>query len=440
MAQDPELSDLLLRAFIARRGMKARSGPAAEGIEIIGEGLSASSLALRTYAARQNIPHRWVDADDVTGTALMSAEALNCDDLPAVLALGRVLRRATPEDLADYLGLTYRRGTGDVTDLVIVGAGPAGLAGAVYGASEGLSTILVDAIGTGGQAATSPRIENYVGFPSGITGAELTNLALVQALKFGAHVISPCAATGLDTGAGQLRVLLADGRDISARAVVVATGARYRSLPLPRWRDFEGAGIYYAATELEARAVVGRPVAVVGGANSAGQAALYLASRGCDVRLIIRNTDAGAGMSAYLLQRLYASPHVDLHTGSEVIGLLGSDRLTGVTVLERGTGAAADHSCVALFCFIGAEPATSWLDAVALDEEGFILTDVQLRPAGLGPAWDMLGRGPLPYETSIPGVFAAGDVRHGSAKRVAAAVGEGASVVRSVHQVVGMPV
>ena len=439
MAQDPELSDLLLRTFIARREMQHSYGPAGEGIEIIGEGLSASSLALRTYAARQNIPHRWVDADDVTGTALMSAVALNFDDLPAVVALGRVLRRATPEDLGDYLGLTYRRGTGDVTDLVIVGAGPAGLAGAVYGASEGLSTILVDAIGTGGQAATSPRIENYLGFPSGITGAELTNLALVQALKFGAHVFSPCTVTRLDTGAGQLRVLLADGRDISARAVVVATGARYRSLHLPRWRDFEGAGIYYAATELEARAVVGRPVAVVGGANSAGQAALYLASRGCDVRLIIRNTDAGAAMSAYLLQRLHASPRVDLHTGSEVIGLLGSDRLTGVTVLERDTGTSADHSCMGLFCFIGADPATSWLDAVALDEDGFILTGVQL-PADLGPAWDTLGRGPLPFETSVPGVFAAGDVRHGSAKRVAAAVGEGASVVRSVHQVVGTPV
>jgi len=437
MADDPELSDLLLRAFLARREM-LRSGPAARSVEILGSGLSAAALALRTYAARQRLPHLWVDSDTVAGQALMSAAGVAADDLPAVLTPGRILPRATPGELAEHLGLSYRRMSDKPVDLVVIGAGPAGLAAAVYGASEGLTTVLLDSVGTGGQAAASSRIENYLGFPFGLSGIDLTGRAAVQALKFGAQISSPCRAVALETDAEQLRLLLSDGTAIDARSVIVATGARYRSLPLERWSDFVGAGIYYAATELEARECDGHPVAVVGGANSAGQAALYLASRGRSVILVIRGADVRASMSAYLVERLLADPRVTIRTTTEVSGLAGDTALTEITLVDRSTGQVTGHPCGGLFCFIGADPATDWLTGVAVDEDGFVRTDVQLGPGDLGDTWSSLGRMPLPFETNIPAVFAAGDVRHGSMKRVAAAVGEGASAVRSVHQAIGL--
>src|SRR6185436_15779851 len=293
MDEDPELSDLLLRAFLARR-MFLRAGAAAQAIEIVGSSLSAGTLALRTYAARQLLPHVWLDSDDTAGQALMTAAGLTAADLPAVLTPDTVLRRVTPGRLAEVLGLSYHRGADKPVDLAVVGAGPAGLAAALYGASEGLATVLLDAVGPGGQAAASSRIENYLGFPSGISGAELTGRAALQSLKFGAQLSSPCEVVALDTSAEQLRIVLADGTEITTRAVVIATGARYRRLPLERWTDFEGAGIYYAATELEARDCRDNPVTVIGGANSAGQAALYLAGRGNEVTVAVRGTDLRA--------------------------------------------------------------------------------------------------------------------------------------------------
>jgi thioredoxin reductase (NADPH) len=437
MAEDPELSDILLRALLARRDM-LREGTASLGLELVGSAMSAASLALRTYAARRRLPHRWHDVDSPVGEQLMAAVGLDIADLPAGILPDHVLRRATPGDLAEQLGLTYHRPADDPVDLTVIGAGPAGLAAAVYGASEGLATVVLDAIGPGGQAAASSRIENYLGFPSGLSGSDLAERAEVQALKFGAELSTPCEAIGLDCTGGRLRTLLSDGTIIDSRAVIVASGARYRALPLERWDAFVGAGIYFAATELEARQCSGSPVVVVGGANSAGQAALYLASRGSEVTVAIRGADVGAEMSSYLVQRLEASPRVTLRTRTQVTGLHGDAGLTHVT-LTGPDGAAHDRqACRGLFCFIGADPATGWLDGVAMDEHGFVLTDAELTAEQLDGMWTALGRTPLPFETSIPGVFAVGDVRHGSMKRVAAAVGEGASAVRSVHAAIGV--
>jgi thioredoxin reductase (NADPH) len=441
MDADPELSDLILRALLARR-VVLQDGPAALAVEILGSDMSAAALALRTYAARQRLPHTWVEADTAAGVALAKSIGAGPADLPAVVAPDTVLLRATPGMLAEALGLSYRPGLESTVDLVVVGGGPAGLAAAVYGASEGLDTLLLDAVAAGGQAAASSRIENYLGFTSGISGEDLTGRATVQAQKFGARIASPCAVARLETGGEHLRVLLGDGTEISARTVVLATGARYRALPLDRWADFEGAGIYYAATELEARACVPNPVAVVGGANSAGQAALYLAGRGSSVTLVVRGPDLTAGMSAYLADRIIAHPRVTVRVGAEVTGLHGTDQLSAITVTDRAAGTAQEQPCHGLFCFIGAVPATDWLTGVTLDENGFVLTDAGLHEAApdlldTDPVWAALGRPLLPFETSQPGVFAAGDVRAGSMKRVAAAVGEGASAIRSVHVALG---
>ncbi|HEY5456360.1 MAG TPA: FAD-dependent oxidoreductase [Acidothermaceae bacterium] len=440
MSEDPELSDLLLKALLTRRKLLKDAPAAARNIVIVGSSLSATALALRTYAARQVLPHKWFDAETLEGKRVMAAAELTAADLPAVLTPSRTLRRTTPGELAEHLGLSYHRSADRSIDVAVVGGGPAGLAAAVYGASEGLATVLIDAVATGGQAAASSRIENYLGFPSGLSGAELTGRASIQALKFGAELSSPCKAVSLDCTGGQLRVVLQDGTDIVARSVIIATGARYRSLPLERWPDFEGAGIYYAATEIEARACGNQPVTVVGGANSAGQAALYLASRDSAVNLVVRGPDLTAGMSAYLADRLHASSQVTIHTQTEVTALHGDTSLRRVTLTHRATDEVEDAACSGLFCFIGAVPSTDWLTRVALDEDGFVRTDTQLLEPDLGDIWSHMGRAPLPFESSMPAVFAAGDVRSGSMKRVAAAVGEGSSAIRSVHAALGVRV
>jgi thioredoxin reductase (NADPH) len=437
MAEDPEVSDVLVRTFLARRDL-LRGGVAARGIAILGSGLSAASMALRTFAARQRLPHLWLDPESAAGRALIESTHLSAADLPVVLTPHKVLRRATPGQLAQLLGLTYRDSTGRPVDLTVIGSGPAGLAAAVYGASEVLKTVVLDAVGIGGQAAASSRIENYVGFPSGVSGHDLTQRAALQAMKFGAQLSSPCTVVDLDTTGSYLRVTLADGTVIDSHAVLIATGVGYRSLPLPRWIDFEGAGIYYAATELEARACSAQPVTVVGGANSAGQAALYLAARGSSVTLAIRGTDIGEAMSSYLADRLTADPRVTIHTATEVTELTGTTSLAQITLTDVASDGSWQQPCYGLFCFIGADPATDWLHGVVLDSAGFIRTDTQLDPDALGATWAALGRTPLPFETSIPAVFAAGDVRLDSVKRVASAVGEGASAVRSIHAAIGV--
>jgi thioredoxin reductase (NADPH) len=434
MDEGAELSDVVLRAMLARR-RQLQGGEAARSVEILGSALSAPALALRTYAARQQLPHTWTDVDSAAGRALLTALGATLDQLPVVVTPQGVLRHATPATLAADVGLAYRPVDGQVADLVVIGAGPAGLAAAVYGASEGLETLVLEGVAAGGQAAASSRIENYLGFTSGISGAELTGRAAVQAQKFGARIASPSEVARLRVDGSGFSVVLADRTTIAARAVVIATGARYRALPLPRWKDFEGAGIYYAATALEASTCSDRPATVVGGANSAGQAALYLAGRGSVVTLAVRGDDLAAGMSSYLADRITAHPAITVRTSTEVTALHGDEHLDAITL--RAGGEEVVQDCRGLFCFIGAVSATGWLDGVAVDDHGFILTDSDLDDGALGGVWRELGRRPLPFETSQPGVFAAGDVRAGSTKRVAGAVGEGASAVRSVHQVLG---
>jgi thioredoxin reductase (NADPH) len=436
MATEPDLSDILLRTFLARRDL-LRDGPAARAIAILGSALSADSFALRTYAARQRLAHLWLDADSAAGRAVAESAQITATDLPAVITGHQVLRRATTAQMAQVLGLAYRHSGTQPVDLTVIGSGPAGLGAAVYGASEGLDTVVLDAVGVGGQAAASSRIENYLGFPSGLSGQELTQRAALQAMKFGAQLSSPCRAVDLDTGGAHLMVMLSDGTTIESRAVLIATGVHYNTLPLDRWIEFEGVGIYYAATELEAHACRTQPVTVVGGANSAGQAALYLASRGCQVTLAVRGSDVAATMSGYLLARLRAHQRVQIRVDTEVTGLSGGSELRRITLTDNSTGEVTEHPCAGLFCFIGARPATEWLSDLALDGRGFIRTDAQLDPEELGATWTALGRPPLPFETSMPTVFAAGDVRLTSLKRVAAAVGEGASAVRSIHTALG---
>jgi thioredoxin reductase (NADPH) len=346
MAEDPDLADVLLRAFLARR-RRIGSGPGARVLQIIGSEFDAAALALRTYAARRGLAHVWIDADAVEGESLMGAVALTTSDLPAAVTPDQTLRRATPGSLARHLGLTYRQTTGEPADLAVIGAGPAGLAAAVYGASEGLRTVLLDAIAPGGQAASSSRIENYLGFPSGLSGAQLAESAVAQAMKFGAQISAPCEITSLDTESERLAAMLADGTRVSAKAVIVATGARYRKLALANRERFEGAGIYYAATELEARRCAGQPVTVVGGANSAGQAALFLASSERTVTLAVRGPDLAAKMSQYLVQRILADPRIDLRTGTEVTRLEGEHALARIAL--RGTDGDETRGCGGLF-------------------------------------------------------------------------------------------
>jgi thioredoxin reductase (NADPH) len=437
MAQDPELSDLLLRAFLARR-RRLSAGPAARVLQIIGSELDSEALALRTYAGRRVLPHVWLDVDSLEGGSLMRAAALRTEDLPAVIAPDQTLVRATPGSLAQHLGLAYRQASDKPADLTVIGAGPAGLAAAVYGASEGLTTVLLDAVAPGGQAASSARIENYLGFPTGLSGAQLAENAVAQAMKFGAQISAPCEIAALDIDSEQLAAVLADGTRVGSRAVIVATGARYRTLPLEGWETFEAAGIHYAATELEARGCAGQPVTVIGGANSAGQAALFLASSDRLVTLAVRGPDIAAKMSRYLVDRILADPRIEVRAATEITRLEGEHALERIALTHRPTRVEETRACRGLFCFIGAEPATAWLTRVAVDRNGFVRTDVQLTPDDLGDTWAALGRSPLPFETSVPAVFAAGDVRHGSMKRVAAAVGEGASAVSSVHRAIGV--
>ncbi len=342
------------------------------------------------------------------------------------------LLHPSPGEFAAHLGLTYRDAPGHMTDLVVVGSGPAGLAAAVYGASEGLATIALDAVAVGGQAGASSRIENYVGFPNGVSGDELVGSAAMQAIRLGARINAPCDVAGLRIDEGLHVVVLADGSEISTRAVIVASGARYRRLEVDDLERFEGAGVYYAATDLEARVCRGSNVLVVGGGNSAGQAAIYLAQQGSPVSLVVRRRELTETMSQYLIARIEADRRIDVLRHTEVRELAGELHLERVTLEDNHTGQRRTVPCRGLFCFIGAVPATAWLsDCVALDRSGFVITDRSL-PSDAATAFG--GRDPLPLETSTPGVFAVGDVRSGSLKRVAAAVGEGSTAVRSVHE------
>jgi thioredoxin reductase (NADPH) len=434
MSSRPQLSDPIFRAFVARREL-LRAGAGAEAIRIIGSRYSPAATALRAFANRSRLPHTWIDLEDEADPAVLLAEiGVQPRDAPVVVTPTALLRRPTPGQFAEHLGLTFRSAPGYLCDLVVVGTGPAGLAAAVYGASEGLDTISLDAVAIGGQAGSSSRIENYVGFPNGVSGEDLTASAAIQALRLGARLNAPCEVAGLRVEHGFHVIVLADGSELPSRAVIVASGARYRRLAIDDLERFEGAGVYYAATDLEARICGGFDVIVVGGGNSAGQSAIYMAEQKCHVSLVVRRNTLTETMSAYLIERIEADPRIDVVTETEVRGVAGDGHLSHATLEHVPTGERRTVECSGLFCFIGAEPATAWLgDCVTLDRGGFIVTDRSL-PESVRTGPDFTGRAPLPFETSLPGVFAVGDVRQGSLKRVAAAVGEGSSAVRSVHE------
>ena len=432
VTQDTVLGDIVLRAYLLRREMLIGLGA---GFQIVGSRFSPDSRRLREFAARNRLPYRWIDLEeDEAAEALLNGLDVAPEETPVVIWRGnQVLRNPSNEELAQMIGLRARSVAEDVCDLLVVGAGPAGLAAAVYGASEGLGTVALDAVATGGQAGTSPRIENYLGFPSGISGAELANRAEIQAEKFGARISVPAEATALDERDGYYVVRVNDGSEAPVKTVLITTGARYRKLDVPRLEELEGTCVYYAATMMEAHLCRGDPVAVVDGGNSAGQATLFLAQHTAKVTLLIRHEDLGRDMSRYLADRIERSPKVEVLRTTEVRELVGDRALEALVVENNQTGERRRIEARELFVFIGAKPHTGWLgDKLALDDCGFVLTGRAARPAENGEGQDA-GHEPYLLETSLPGVFAAGDVRSGSIKRVASAVGEGAMAIRLVH-------
>jgi thioredoxin reductase (NADPH) len=429
LVQEPTLCDVLLRAFLIRRSLLIGLGT---GLRIIGSRHSPDTRRLREFVARNRVPHSWIDLEgDAGAEALLRRLGVRPDETPVVIWRGEhVLRHPSITELAQLIGLRPRREPTGVCDLVVVGAGPAGLAAAVYGASEGLATLSLEAIATGGQAGTSSRIENYLGFPAGVSGAELADRAVLQAEKFGAGIAVPAEATGLERGDGLHVIHLGDGSTVEARTVIIATGVRYRRLDVPRLDDLEGSSVFYAATWMESQLCAGDPVAVVGGGNSAGQATVFLARTAQVVHLVIREGELTANMSRYLADRIERNPNVQVHLHTEVRELRGDETLRALVVEDNRTGERRELAARALFVFIGAEPHVQWTGGqLALDPRGYILTGPE---AGAVAAGDGSHRQVL--ETSEPGIFAVGDVRSGSIKRVASAVGEGSMAVRLVYE------
>jgi thioredoxin reductase (NADPH) len=433
VTEEPNISDIILRAFLARRSYMMKVGL---GLRIIGSRHSGDAARLREFAARNRMPYVWVEVEETPeADALLARFGAKPSETPVTVWQGEdVLKNPTNLEFARTTGLEVDAPFGRTYDLVVVGAGPAGLGASVYGASEGLSTIALESVALGGQAGTSSRIENYPGFPAGLSGFELASRVLVQADKFGARTAVPQEATGMRREDGRFLIGLSGGGEVAARSVIAASGARYRRLEVASLGRFES--VHYAATQAEAQRCEDEEVAVIGGGNSAGQAALFLAARTRRVYLLIRGDDLGKSMSSYLVGRISNTPNVELLANTEIRELLGEDRLDGVTIENNRSGARGTLKARALFVFIGAEANTGWLrGAVELDGRGFVLTGQALdRPALEGDDWRERAREPFLLETSVPGVFAAGDARAGSIKRVASAVGEGAMAVRLVHQ------
>ena len=412
--------------------------PGEIGIRVIGHRFSRESHELKDFLARNNVPYRWLDVElDPEARVLVEAAGSDPTRLPVVVFPdGGVLSAPTNREVADRVGMTTQA-EGRFYDLVVVGGGPAGLAAAVYGASEGLRTVMVEREAPGGQAGQSSRIENYLGFPVGLSGADLTRRATAQAQRFGAEMLSVRDAVRLEPRGPARTVVLEGADEISAHAVVVATGVQYRRLDIPGAEALTGRGIYYGGSRAEALACRGEEVFVVGGANSAGQAALYFAGFAERVTIIHRGADLRTGMSRYLTDRIDQTPTIAVRLGSEVAAAHGRESLEEITLRDRTSGAEERVPAGSVFIFIGATPNTDWLaGVVARDEHGFILAGPDLRAPGVRPPWP-LERPPLTLETSLPGVFVAGDVRHQSIKRVAGAVGDGSMSVQLVHQYLG---
>src|SRR3954466_745662 len=429
----PELGETIVKAFLTRRALLLGDG--FMGVPIIGSRFSPDTHRLRDFAARNGVPVKWIDLEaDPEADTLLRQFNVPASDTPLVIGRnGHLSRNPTLAQFAACAGLTAELEPERVYDLVVVGAGPAGLAASVYSASEGLDVLTLDALAAGGQAGTSSRIENYLGFPAGISGADLTRNALVQAQRFGARVTVPCRVRSLGLDGGDRIVTLMDGTRLRSRCVLVSSGVEYGRLEVPRFGDFEGAGIYYAATEMEARLCRGEDVVVVGGGNSAGQAIVFLAGQARRVDVLLRRDDLGARMSRYLVDRIEHLPNVTVHCGATVVGLEGNARLAQVRARQGDELLRFDTS--SLFLFIGATPNTEWLrGCVELDRHGFVVTGPALPPeTAQSERWRAAGRAPFMLETNLPGVFAAGDVRSGSVKRCASAVGEGSMAVMFVH-------
>jgi thioredoxin reductase (NADPH) len=430
----PGIGEIVLKAFLTRRTLLLSDG--FEGIKIVGSRFSPDAHRLRDFATRNAIPFTWIDLEsDEQAETLLRQFGVPPSATPVVIGReGRYLTNPTVEELGRCAGLEAAIDPAELHDLIVVGAGPAGLAAAVYAASEGLDVLVIERIATGGQAGTSSRIENYLGFPLGISGSELMGNALLQAQKFGARITVPGTVQRLGIDAGVRVVTLADGTKIRGKCILVATGVEYRRLDVPRLSEFEGAGVYYAATDTETKLCFNEEIVVVGAGNSAGQAIVALSRSARRVHVVARALDLGKSMSRYLVDRVEHIDNVQIHRGAVVTALEGDGRLQAIRIRDDA-GVEKRINTGSMFLFIGADPHTEWLDGcVQLDKKGFVLTGATIpHDAVRGKLWRTQGRTPLFLETSLPGVFAAGDVRSGSVKRCASAVGEGAMAVSFVH-------
>jgi thioredoxin reductase (NADPH) len=403
--------------------------------KVVGHRWSARCSEVREFLARNQVPYRWYNSDEPEGERLLEAAGADGLALPVVITPdGEPMIEPTDAELAPRVGLATTPSK-DFYDLIVVGGGPAGLGAAVYGASEGLRTVLVERLATGGQAGQSSRIENYLGFPDGVSGGQLTDRARRQATKFGAEVLTTRDVVGLEVCGSARRVTFADGTSIDAHTVILATGVSYRQLDAPGLAELTGRGVYYGSALTEASACLGQDVYVVGGANSAGQAAVYLARHAKSVTILVRGSALERSMSYYLIRQIADIPNISVRTCTEVIEAKGSDHLESLTLRDTAKGTTESVDAQLLFLFIGAAPLTDWLeDVIVRDSLGFVVAGPDLSPAGERPAGWELDRMPYHLETSVPGVFVAGDARSESAKRVASAVGEGALAVMLVHR------
>ena len=432
---DAELSGILMTAFILRRVELIAAGVG--DIVLVGSTYSASTLRIREFLMRNGHPYSYIDLErDPDVQNLLDSFRVSASEVPVLICRGQiVLRDPSNQEIADCLGFNESIDQTHVRDLIIIGTGPSGLAAAVYGASEGLDVLMLETSSPGGQAGSSSRIENYLGFPTGISGQELASRAYLQAQKFGAHMLVARAAR-LSCDSKPYVVELENGTRISTRTILIATGAQYRKLPLENLSRFEGAGVYYGATFVEAQLCGGEEVIVVGGGNSAGQAAVFLAQTAKRVYMLVRSNSLAASMSRYLIRRIESSPTITLRVQTEIVAVEGKDHLESVSWRNSQTGQTEKHEISHLFIMTGADPNTHWLDGcVALDDKGFIKTGPDLSADNLSAAGWPLTRQPYLLETSLPGVFAVGDVRGGSIKRVASAVGEGSTGISFVHKV-----
>jgi thioredoxin reductase (NADPH) len=436
VGKDAELSEILLRAFILRRLELIRRGYG--NIILMGSNHSSQTLQLREFLSRNGHPYTYVDLDtDRTSQELLDRFEVKPSEVPVVICNGRdVLRSPSIQKLANCLGMNSSIDATHVRDLIIVGAGPAGLAAAVYAASEGLDVLMIETQAPGGQAGSSSKIENYLGFPTGVSGLELASRATTQAQKFGATMLIARSVVRLNCNRRPYEVVLDSGDTLPARSIVIATGAQYNKPKLANLENFEGEGIYYGATYIESQLCENEEVAVVGGGNSAGQAAVFLSQTARKVHMLVRSGELSSTMSRYLIQRLTENRQVELHFNTEIVALEGGARLERVVWQDRKSGETTTHGIRHIFVMTGASPRTEWLrGCLALDDKGFILTgrDLDVAVPDANPRWP-LTRAPQMLETSLPGVFAVGDARAGNVKRVASAVGEGAISIHLVHR------